>query len=457
MEFDAVLLSRIQFAFTLAFHILFPTLTIGLSFFLVLLEGRWLRTGDDAFLRLYRFWARIFALGFGMGVVSGIVLSFEFGMNFRPFSEAVGNVIGPVMGYEVLTAFFLEASFLPIVLFGWGRVGPRLHYFSTIMVAAGTMLSAFWILSANSWMHTPAGYELKDGVFHVADWWQVIFNPSFPYRLAHMLMASFVTGAFVVAGISAWHLLRREHIDLSRRAFSLAIGAAAIFAPTQVIIGDLHGLQVQRDQPIKVAAMEALWETRGAAPFVVFAWPDVARGENRFVIEIPYGASLILTHNPLGQVIGLNEVAPEDRPNVPIVFYSFRVMLAIGFFFVALAGVGLWLRWRRTLYDRTWFLRACVVSTPLGFIAVIAGWFVTEVGRQPWIVYGLMRTVQGATPLPVASVASSVALFFVVYNFLLLAFLYFVLRIVRKGPETVLPARLRATPRTAWRLPESSP
>lgn len=452
MELDATLLSRIQFGFTLAFHILFPTLTIGLSVFLVIFQGNWLRTGHEDYLRLYRFWMKIFALAFGMGVVSGIVLSFEFGTNFSGFSAATGNVLGPLLGYEVLMAFFLEASFLPIMLFGWGRVGPRLHFFSTVMVSLGTILSAFWILAANSWMQTPAGYALEDGVFVPADWWQIVFNPSFPYRLAHMLTAAMLSSAFVVAGVSAWHLLRGHHLAPARRAFSIALWWAALFAPLQVLIGDLHGLQVQRDQPMKVAAMEALWETREGAPFVVFGVPDPLRERNRWVIEIPNAGSLILQHDPHGRVLGLNEVPPADRPNVPIVFYSFRVMLAIGFFFVAVAAIGVYLRWRRRLFSRPWFLRLCMLSAPLGFVAVVAGWLVAEVGRQPWVVQGLMRTAAAATPLPTASVALSLTLFFLVYNVLLFAFLYFAYRWVQRGPERDLPEHLRTAPRTAWRV-----
>jgi cytochrome bd ubiquinol oxidase subunit I len=454
MELDAVLLSRVQFGFTLAFHILFPTLTIGLSIFLVILEGGWLRTGDEAYLRLYRFWVKIFALGFGMGVVSGVVLSFQVGTNWSIFSHAGGNLLGPLLTYEVLMAFFLEASFLPIVLFGWGRVSPRLHFFATIMVALGTVLSAFWILAANSWMHTPTGYRLEDGIFFVESWWEVIFNPSFPYRFAHMLFASLLTSAFVIAGVSAWHLLRSHNSEVSRRAFSSAMSMAIVLAPLQIVLGDLHGLQVQRDQPMKVAAMEGLWETSEAVPFLLFAVPDMARETNHYEIGIPKLASIILQHHPQGRVLGLNEVAPEDRPHVPIVFFSFRVMLAIGFWLLALAVAGLVLRLRGQLYSRPMFLRLCVWSMPLGFIAVIAGWLVTEVGRQPWIVQDLVRTVDAATPLPAASVLGSLVLFFVVYNVLLFAFLYFAWRIVRKGLEDA-PARLaEEVPRTAWYPPQ---
>ncbi|MFL6624120.1 MAG: cytochrome ubiquinol oxidase subunit I [Sulfurifustis sp.] len=452
MDLDAVLLSRIQFGFTLAFHILFPTLTIGLAGFLVLMHGGWLVTGRETYLRLYRFWLKIFALGFGTGVVSGIVLSFEFGMNFSGFTAATANVIGPLMGYEVLMAFFLEASFLPIVLFGWGRVGPRLQFFATVMVALGTALSAFWILAANSWMHTPAGFELRGGVFHPTDWWSVVFNPSFPYRLAHMLMASLLATAMLIAGVSAWHLRRQIHPDLAGRALRLAVVSAAVFAPLQVLLGDLHGLQVHRDQPVKVAAMEALWQTREAVPFVLFAWPDQEAATNRYALEIPHAGSLILTHSWNGRVAGLDAVAPPDRPPVAWVFFGFRIMVGIGLLLVIIAWWGLYLRRRGRLERTRAYHVVCQWASPLGFVAVIAGWVTTETGRQPWVVQGLLRTVNSATALPTASVASSVALFLLVYLLLLGAFLAFAYRIARAGPEHEIPPVVRAVPRTAWRI-----
>lgn len=454
MDLDAVLLSRIQFAFTLAFHIIFPTLTIGLAGFLVMMHGAWLVTGRESYLRLYRFWVKLFALGFGMGVVSGVVLSFEFGMNFSGFTAATANVIGPLMGYEVLMAFFLEASFLPIMLFGWGRVGPRLQFFATLMVAVGTTLSAFWILSANSWMHTPAGYELRDGVFYPNDWWAIVFNPSFPYRLAHMLMASLLTTAFVIAGVSAWHLRRGLHPELAGRALRLAVLSAAVFAPAQIVLGDLHGLNTYAHQPVKVAAMEGLWETRTAAPFVVFGVPDEAAETNRFALEIPYATSLILTHSPFGEVRGLDAVPPDERPPVALVFFSFRVMLAIGFVFLFMAWWGLLLWWYGRLERSARYHAACLYVSPLGFVAVIAGWITTESGRQPWVVQGMLRTVDSASALPAASVASSLSLFLLAYGVLLIAFLVFFYRIARKGPEERVPEKIRAAPRTAWRLPE---
>ncbi len=450
MELDAIFLSRLQFAFTLGFHILFPTLTLGLAPFLVLLEVLWLRSRADVYMRLYRFWARLFGLAFGMGVVTGVVLSFEFGTNFAPFSQATGNVLGPLLAYEVLMAFFLEAGFLPVMLLGWGRVGARLHLFATCMVALGTVLSAFWILAANSWMHTPAGFAVEEGVFSPVNWWQIVVNPSLPYRLAHMLTAAFLTGAFVVAGVSAWRLLRREQEETSRRAFSLAMGAAAIFSAGQIALGDLHGLQVQRDQPMKVAAMEALWQTRPGAPLVVFALPDMEAAANRYALEIPCAASLILKHDPDGIVLGLDQVAADEWPHVPTVFFAFRLMVAIGFLLFAVAMVGLVLRWRGVLHSRPWFLRLCVACSPLGLVAVIAGWVATEAGRQPWVVQGMMTTAQAATPLPVGTVALSLTLYLLLYAALLPVFLYFLVRLVAEGPEHRLPEEVRAMRRTAW-------
>jgi cytochrome d ubiquinol oxidase subunit I len=450
MELDALLLSRLQFAFTLGFHILFPTLTLGLAPFLVLLEVLWLRTGKAVYMRLYRFWAKLFGLAFGMGVVTGVVLSFEFGTNFAPFSQATGNVLGPLFAYEVLMAFFLEASFLPVMLLGWGRVGARLHLFATGMVALGTVLSAFWILAANSWMHTPAGFTLEEGIFFPLDWWQIVFNPSFPYRLAHMLTAALLTVAFVVAGVSAWRLLQRPQEETSRRAFSLALGAALVFSAGQIAIGDLHGLQVQRHQPMKVAAMEALWQTRPGAPFVVFALPDMDAAANRYALEIPRAASLILKHDPDGVVLGLDQVAAEQRPHVPTVFFAFRLMLAIGFLLFAVAATGLVLRLRGALYSRTWFLRLCVACSPLGLVAVLAGWIATEVGRQPWVVHGLMTTAEAATSLSASTVAFSLTLYLLLYAALLPVFLFFSARLVIHGPEQELPEKVRAMQRTAW-------
>ena len=334
-DLDALLLSRIQFAFTVSFHIVFPAMTIGLAAFLVVLEGAWLRTGEAVYFTLYRFWSKLFALAFGIGVVTGLVLSYEFGTNWSRFSAAAGNVIGPLMGYEVLTAFFLEAGFLGIMLFGLERVGRRLHFLATCMVSLGTLISMTWILSANSWMHTPAGYEIVDGTFHVTDWWAVILNPSFPYRLAHMATAAFLSAAMGVAGVSAWYLLKGRHQAFAQKGFSLAMWMVAVAAPAQVVIGDLHGLNTIHHQPMKVAAMEGHWETTRGMHMLLFAIPDQAAATNHYEIGIPRLGSLILTHEWDGEVKGLNEVPPEDRPPVAIVFYAFRVMVGIGMLLAA--------------------------------------------------------------------------------------------------------------------------
>lgn len=435
MDIDAVLLSRIQFAVTIGFHILFPTLTIGLASFLLIVEIQWLRTGDPAWRSLFRFWMKLFALAFGMGVVSGVVLSYELGTNFAPFVRATANVLGPLLGYEVLTAFFLEAGFLGIMLFGWDRVGPKLHLLATAMVAVGTVISAFWILAANSWMQTPQGHVLVDGTFQVVDFRQAIFNPSFPYRFAHMTMAAYLATAFAVAAVSAWHVLRGDRGPVMRRGLAYGLGLAALLAPAQVVVGDLHGLNVRDHQPIKLAAMEAIWETTRGAPLLLFAWPDEAAETNRFELGIPRAGSLILTHELDGEVQGLKEVPPEDRPNVPIVFFAFRVMVGLGVIMLVLAWMGVWLQWRGRLAESRRFLRLVVLAGPSGFIAVLAGWIVAEVGRQPWVVYGLMRTADAVSAVPAHTVAASLALFIVVYGALLGAWLYVSAKLVRSGAE----------------------
>jgi len=435
MDLDATVLARIQFGFTIGFHILFPTLTIGLGVFLVAIEALWLKTRNPAYFRLYRLFSKIFALGFGMGVVSGIVLSYQFGTNFSRFSEIAGPVVGPLLSYEVLTAFFVEAGFIGVMLFGWKKVGPKFHFLATCLVALGTLNSSFWILAANSWMHTPQGAALIDGRFVPQDWWAIVFNPSFPYRLAHMVLASFLTVSFVVAGTSAWYLLKARHVEIARRGFSLGLAAAAVLAPLQIFAGDLHGLQVREYQPMKVAAIEAHWETQRGAPFVLFAIPDPKGERNRFAIEIPYLGSLILTHRLDGEVKGLKEVKPEDRPPVVWVFFTFRTMVGIGFFLLGVAMLGLWLRWKKRLYTSRVLQRLAVAAVPLGFVATIAGWMTAEIGRQPWTVYGLLRTADSVSPVSAAAVATTLALFVVVYLFLFAAFLVFVDRLIRKGPD----------------------
>ena len=436
MDFDPVLLSRVQFAVTIGFHILFPTLTIGLASFLLIVEVQWLRTGDPAWRSLFRFWVKLFALAFGMGVVSGIVLSYEIGTNFAPYARATANVLGPLFGYEVLTAFFLEAGFLGIMLFGWDRVGPRLHVLATAMVAAGTVISAFWILAANSWMQTPQGHREEAGIFYVVDFWQAIFNPSFPYRLLHMTLAAYLATAFAVAAVSAWHVLRGDNGPVMRRSLAYGLAMAALVAPAQVVIGDLHGLQVRDHQPIKLAAMEAIWETQRGAPLLLFAWPDEAAEANRYEIGIPKAGSLILTHEWDGEVKGLKEVPAGDRPNVPIVFFAFRVMVGLGVVMLALSWCGVFLLWRGRLAQSRRYLRLLIAAGPSGFVAVLAGWIVAEVGRQPWVVQGLMRTADAVSSVPGRSVAISLALFCVVYLALLGAFLYVSAKLIRRGAET---------------------
>ena len=435
LEFDTLLLSRIQFAFTVTFHIVFPSLTIGLAAFLVVLEAQWLRTGNEVYLGLYRFWSKLFALAFGVGVVTGLVMSYEFGTNWSRFSVVAGNVLGPLMGYEVLSAFFLEAGFLGIMLFGREKVGPRLHFLATCMVSLGTLISMFWILSANSWMHTPAGFELIDGRFHVTSWWHAIFNPSFPYRFAHMATATFLASAMVVAGVSAWHLWKRQHRVHAMQAFSLAMGMVAVAAPVQIFLGDAHGLNTLEHQPMKIAAMEGHWETSRGMPLLLFALPDQTAQENHLELGIPRLGSLILTHELDGEIKGLKEVAPADQPPVAIVFWAFRGMVGIGMLLLLIGVLSLWLRWRGQLYDTRWFHLLVVAASPLGLVAIVAGWFVTEIGRQPYTVYGLVRTAESVSPVAASAVATSLLLFIMVYSVLLFAFLLYFRRAVALGPE----------------------
>lgn len=434
---DTLLLSRIQFGFTIGFHILFPTLTIGLGAFLGFVEAMWLITKKDVYLRLYRFWVKIFALAFGMGVVSGLVLSYQFGTNFSRFSEITGNVMGPLLSVEVLTAFFVEAGFIGVMLFGWNKVGPKLHFLATLLVVLGTTNSAFWILAANSWMQTPAGTELRDGIFYVIDWWEVIFNPSFPYRFFHMVFASYLTTAFVVAGVSGWYLLRRRHEAVARRGFALGLMMATVLAPLQIFVGDLSGQNVAKHQPMKVAAMEGLWKTAKGIPLVLFAIPDQKGQKNLFEISIPNLSSLIITHEWNGEVKGLNEVKISDQPPVLPVFFGFRVMVGIGFFFLFVAALHLFMRYRKRLYDSRWLMRFTVLSAPLGFIATWSGWIVAETGRQPFTVYGLLRTKDSISPVTSGEVATSLTLFVIVYGVLFVAYLIYLARLIGRGPEDV--------------------
>ncbi|MEX2629853.1 MAG: cytochrome ubiquinol oxidase subunit I [Tistlia sp.] len=434
MEFDPLLLSRIQFAFTISFHIVFPAITIGLASYLALLELLWLRTGEARFRDLYRFFSKLFAVCFGMGVVSGVVLSYQIGTNWSGLSQAAGNILGPLLAYEVLTAFFLEAGFLGVMLFGWDRVGPRLHFLATCMVAVGTLISSFWILSANSWMQTPAGFELVDGYFRPTDWLAAIFNPSFPYRLVHMILAAYLSTGLLVGGIGAWHLLKGREETRTRTMLAMSVLFVAVVAPLQIVAGDLHGLNTLEHQPVKVAAMEGHWETRPGAPLVLFALPDERSESNRFELAIPKLGSLILTHSWDGEVRGLKSWPADERPPVAIVFWSFRVMVACGLAILGIGLVGAFLYFRRRLYDTRWFLWLALAGSPLGLIAILAGWITTEVGRQPWVVYGLLRTADALAPLSGGSVAASLAAFVVVYLGVFGAGTWYLGRIAGQGP-----------------------
>ena len=438
---DVVFLSRIQFAVTTMFHILFPALTIGLSLYLVVLELLWLRTRDEIYYRVYRFWSKIFAINFGIGVVSGIVLEFEFGTNFARFSQMVSNVFSPLLAFEVMTAFFLEAGFLGVMIFGWERVSRGVHFLATCLVALGTILSAFWILAANSWMQTPAGYHLVDGKFMVSDFYSAIFNPSALTRMGHMSIASFETSAFVVAGISAYFLLKRRHLLLFRRSLGIALLMAGLFSPLQIYWGDLSGRQLFHHQPVKLAAIEAHWETNvdKGAPFAVIALPDTEEERNLFELSVPDLLSLLVTHSSHGQVLGLKEFPRKDRPNVPILFWSFRLMVAIGFilFFVMVWAFILWLK--RRLYDTRLFLWTLLILHPLGFFATELGWVTTEAGRQPWLVYNLMRTAEGVSPIPPGNVIWSLSLFLIIFAVVGSVYFYYILRTLRVGPDLKSP------------------
>jgi cytochrome d ubiquinol oxidase subunit I len=435
MDFDPVLLARLQFAFTISFHIIFPSFTIGLAAYIATLEVMWSWTGHDRYRRVARFWTKIFAVSFAMGVVSGIVLSYQLGTNWSRFSAAFGNIIGPLAGYEVLTAFFLEATFLGVLLFGADRVPRWLHVFSAIAVASGTAMSAFWILSANSFMHTPSGHEMRDGVAYPVDWWRIVFNPSFPYRLAHMLNASFLTGGFVVLAVGARYLLAGRHPEEAQVMLRMSLALLAVLAPLQLFIGDQHGLNTLAHQPVKVAAMEAHWDGSKPGDFHVFAWPDEKGERNRFAISIPRGSSLILTHDPDGLFPGLTSVPASERPPVTIVFFAFRIMLAIGFFMIAAALYGAWLWWRGRVFATRWYLHIVAHSWWIGFVAVIAGWVVTECGRQPWIVYGLMRTADATSPVLGGAVLVTLALFVLVYGIIFSAGIFYINRLLVRGMD----------------------
>lgn len=432
----AELLSRLQFAFTMSFHILFPAFSIGLATFLVIMEGCWLKTKNTLYLDICQFWLKIFALTFGMGIVSGIVMEFQLGTNWANFTKMVGPVLGSLFVYEVLTAFFIEAGFLGVMIFGWKKVGPKLHYFSTILVCIGVTLSAFWILSANSWMQMPAGATLINGTFHVTNWWQVIFNPTDLTRYFHMLLASYLTTLFAIAGVGAYYLYKKIHLDFAKTCFSFALGCIVILIPLQIWLGDTAGVNVHRYQPIKTAAIEGVWHTQRGASLLLFAIPQPALQKNSFEIAIPHLASLMNTHQWNGELQGLTTVAPSDQPNVPIVFFSFRIMVGAGLLMLFIGLAGLYLRWRKQLYTKIWFLKLCVLASPLGFIAILTGWFTAEVGRQPWVVTGFIRTIDAVAPVTPRQVAISFILLFIVYGIIFGIFYFRYLgRIIQHGPR----------------------
>ncbi|WP_118987530.1 cytochrome ubiquinol oxidase subunit I [Photorhabdus sp. CRCIA-P01] len=437
---SALELARIQFAFTVSFHIIFPAITIGLASFLAVLEGLWLKTRNTDYKVLYHFWSKIFAVNFGMGVVSGLVMAYQFGTNWSFFSDFAGSITGPLLTYEVLTAFFLEAGFLGVMLFGWDRVGEKLHFFATVMVALGTLISTFWILASNSWMQTPQGHEIVNNQVVPVDWLAVIFNPSFPYRLAHMSTAAFLASAFFVAASAAWHLLKGNDSTAMKKMLSMSMWMILIIAPLQALIGDAHGLNTLEHQPAKVAAMEGHWENLPgeATPLILFGIPDMEREETRYAVEIPYLASLILTHSIDKQVPALKEFPPEDRPNALMVFWSFRVMVGLGVLMIVAGFWGLWLRYKRRLYQSKTFLRFIFLMAPSGLIAILAGWFTTEIGRQPWVVYGLLRTKDAVSAHGEIHMSISLLLFIAVYSSVFGVGYAYMMKLIRKGPKKEL-------------------
>ncbi len=435
MSLDPLLLSRLQFVWVVAWHILLPAFTVGLASYIAVLEGLHFATGREIYFRLSTFWIKIFAVSFGMGVVSGIVMPFQFGTNWSRFSDATANVLSPLLAYEGLTAFFLESAFLGVLLFGRKLVPRWAHFIAALMVAFGTLFSAFWILATNSWMQTPAGYEMVDGRFYPNNWLEIIFSPSFPYRLSHTVVAFYITTAFVVVGVAAWYLLRRRFEEEARAMLPMTLWLLTFLVPLQVVLGDSHGLNTLEYQPAKLAAIEALWDTESGVALNLFAIPDDKAETNRFVVSIPVLGSLILTHDPNGTVRGLKEWPAADRPPVAFPFFGFRIMVGIGLLMIALIIASWWLRVQGRLFDARWFLWSWVLASPLGFLAVLAGWMTTEVGRQPWTVYGLLRTADSVSPsLSGLDVVLSLIGYGVVYLIMFPVGIALMARIVRNGP-----------------------
>ena len=444
MDLDPVLLSRLQFAWVIGWHILLPAFTVGMASYIAILEAMHLVTGRDVYLRISMYWIRIFSLAFGVGVVTGVIMPFQFGTNWSRFADTAGNVVGPLFAYEALTAFFLEAAFLGVLLFGRKLVPPWAHFVAALMIASGTLFSSFWILAANSWMQTPAGYEIIDGRFFPTNWFDVVFSPSFPFRLAHTVTGFFVTTGFVVLAIAAWLIRKERSVEEARVMLSMTLWLLTFLVPLQIFLGDQHGLNTAAYQPAKLAAIEARWDTQPSFPLTLFAIPDPANETNRYAIEVPYLGSLILTHSLDGQIKGLKEFKPEDRPPVAISFFAFRIMVGIGFLMLAVVAASWWLRFRDRLFDSPWFLGLCMAMGPLGFIAVLSGWTTTEVGRQPWTVYGLLRTADSTPPsLSGRDVLVSLLAYMAVYLIIYPSAVFIAARLVRKGlavePDTAAP------------------
>lgn len=438
-DLDTTMLARIQFAFTISIHIIFPAITIGLASYLAVLEGVWLKTRNPDYKSLYDFWSKIFAVNFGMGVVSGIVMAYQFGTNWSGFSDFAGSITGPLLTYEVLTAFFLEAGFLGVMLFGWHRVGEKLHFFATCMVALGTIVSTFWILASNSWMQTPQGHEIINGVVIPVDWLAVIFNPSFPYRLFHMTLAAFVSTAVFVGASAAWHLLKGNDNSAVRKMFSMSMWMLLFSVPLQTFIGDLHGINTMKYQPVKVAAIEGNWENTSGqgTPLILFGLPNMEKETTEYSIAIPNLASIILNHDKNKPIPALKDYPPEDRPNVSVVFWSFRVMVGIGILMLIQSVISVWLRKKNKLYTSKKFLTFSLLMGPTGLIALLAGWFTTEVGRQPWIVQGLMKTSDAVTDHSPLFMSVSLLTFIVVYCAVFGFGYYYMMQKIKEG---VMPA-----------------
>lgn len=434
--FNALDLSRLQFAFTISFHILFPAFSIGLAMFLAVMEGLWLKTKQPIYYQIIRFWTKVFALTFGMGVVSGIVMEFQLGTNWAGFTQQIGSVLGPLFVYEVLTAFFIEAGFIGIMIFGWDKVGPKLHYLATILVTIGTTISAYWIMSANSWMQHPVGYQIIDGKFITSNWFDVVFNPYTLPRFIHMMLSAYLATSFVIISISAYYLLNNKFTDFGKKCLSSAIIVVMLLIPLQIYMGDESGLKVLESQPMKTAAMEGIWETQKGAPLLLLAWPSNQEQRNLFEIGIPHGASLINTHKIDGELQGLKSVPPQDQPEVWIIFYSFRIMVGIGLLMLVYALAASWMLYRKNLFSSRPMLIISKYMAPTGFIAIITGWFTAEIGRQPWAVYGLIRTSDAVSNISMYDVFISLILMIIVYGIIFGVFyFYFLDKTIKKGPQ----------------------